>query len=264
MKREIIEINDINSEGVEIFGALTEKGLRRRYPHLFIAESPKVILRGLENGWKPVSLLREKGVRGAEIEEIMRRCPDNIPVYEGERETLARMRGFHLMRGMVCAMERREHPTVKSLLEGARRIVVMDGVCDAENVGSIFRSCAALGVDSILMVRGSCDPLNRRSVRVSMGGVFQIKWGWVETIDEIKREGFKIAALALKKDSVTLENEGLQSENRLALLLGEEGYGLRDECIAKSDYTVCIPMKNNVDSLNVAATASIAIYALVK
>lgn len=260
----LIEISDITDKGVDIFGALSERQLRVRHPDLFIAETPNVIMRALEAGCRPYALLCDKAHITDPIRRIIDLCPPGTPIYTADKATLGALRGVEVMRGVICALYRPDRPVLDDILRGARRVVVLDGVCDAANVGAIFRSAAALGADAVLVTDTTCDPLNRRAVRVSMGTVFQVNWGWIADPAVFRDYGFKTAALALKNDSVTLEDKCLLSEERLALVLGEEGYGLSADRIARADYTVCIPMCNGVDSLNVAATASIAIYALTR
>lgn len=260
----IIEISDITDKGVDIFGALSERQLRTSWPDLFIAETPNVIMRALESGCRPYALLCDKNHITDRITKIFDLCPTGTPIYLSDKATMASLRGVEVMRGAICALYRLKRPQLKEILEDAKRVVILDGVCDATNVGAIFRSAAALGADAVLVTDTTCDPLNRRAVRVSMGTVFQVKWGWISDPSKVQEFGFKTAALALKDNSVTLENDRLLSESRLALILGEEGYGLSDDRIARADYTVCIPMCHGVDSLNVAATASIAIYAITR
>lgn len=258
------EITDITQEGVEIFGALTEKSLRTSHPELFIAESPKVIMRALEGGWEPVSLLCEKKHIEGDASGIIAMCPAEMPVYTGDRSVLSALTGYTLTRGVLCAMRRRRLPDISEICHDAHRVVILDEVCDATNVGAIFRSAAALGMDAVLVTRTGCDPLNRRAARVSMGTVFQIPWTWIESPDDVKKFGIKTVALALRRESVSLEDERLRSEQRLALILGTEGDGLSERAITNADYTVKIPMHHNVDSLNVAAASAVACYALGK
>ncbi|MBD5222367.1 MAG: RNA methyltransferase [Bacteroidales bacterium] len=256
------EIENLDQEGVDIFGALTEKRLRTTHPDIFIAESPKVIIRALEAGLRPLSMLCERKHIEGDAAGIIALCPPDMALYTGERELLANLTGYTLTRGVLCAFRRREMPSAEDICRDARRVVIMDKVCDATNVGAIFRSAAALGMDAVLMTRGSCDPLNRRALRVSMGTVFQIPWTWIESPDEVKKYGMKTVALALRRESVMLEDNLLKSEPRLALILGTEGDGLSEDAITQADYTVKIPMHHGVDSLNVAAASAVACYAL--
>lgn len=263
----IIKITDITDSRVAVFASLTETQLQSGNPHcyfetpLFIAESPKVIKVALDSGIIPVALLcEEKHIRG-DAKEIIEHC--DIPVYTGSRETLSRLTGYKLTRGVLCAMQRPQALPASRICEKSRRIAVIDGVCDTTNIGSIFRAAAALGIDGILLTEGSCDPLNRRAVRVSMGNVFRIPWGWIKNpITELRELGFKTAAMALRQDSVNIDDRTLNSEKKLAIILGTEGDGLADKVIDGADYTVCIPMSNNVDSLNVASAAAIAFWQL--
>lgn len=258
----VIEISSVKEEGVEIFGALTERELSSRRPDLFIAESPKVILRALECGYEAVSLLCERKHIEGDAAGIIAMCGPEMPVYTADRELLATLTGYTLTRGVLCAMRRKRDAEACSVCRDATRIAVIDEVCDATNVGAIFRSAAALGVDAVLVTRGSCDPLNRRAVRVSMGNVFSIPWAWVDSACEAQRLGFKTAALALTGESVSLDDSRLNAEPRLAIILGGEGYGLDSDTIRSADYTVKIPMSRGVDSLNVAACAAVAFWQL--
>ena len=229
-KERIIEITSLEQPGVELFGALTEAQLRNRLEPekgVFIAESPKVIRVALDAGYEPLALLCERKHLAGDAADILARCPD-IPVYTGGRELLARLTGYTLTRGVLCAMRR---PLVKSVEEvcgGARRIVVIHGVTDTTNIGAIFRSAAALGIDGVLLTPDSCDPLNRRAVRVSMGSVFLIPWTWADApLAALHRLGFRTAALALSDDSVPLDTPALKQEPRLALVMGTDGHRRR-------------------------------------
>lgn len=269
----IIEITDISAPELDAYARLTEAQLKnRREPEkgLFIAESIKVIGHALDAGYTPVSLLMERRHIEGQAAELIRRCGD-IPVYTADREILAGLTGYELTRGVLCAMRRPKMPTLEAVCRTARRIVVLEGIVDSTNVGAIFRSAAALGMDAVLLSPTCCDPLYRRSVRVSMGTVFQIPWtkigdsgaDWPEQgITRLKEMGFKTAAMALTDDSVSVEDPDLASEERLAILMGTEGDGLSNATIEASDYTVKIPMYHGVDSLNVAAASAVAFWQL--
>ncbi len=261
----IIEITSLSHPGVEVFGTLTEAQLRSRAEPekgVFIAESPKVIRVALDAGYEPVSLLCERKHIAGDAADIVVRCGD-LPVYTGERELLARLTGYTLTRGVLCAMRRPVMPSVEDVCRDARRVVVIDGVTDTTNIGAIFRSAAALGIDAVLLTPDACDPLNRRAVRVSMGSVFLVPWARTDgTLDELKRLGFRTAAMALRDDAVSLDDQRLMAEPRLAIVMGTEGDGLADTTIADADYVVRIPMAHGVDSLNVAAAAAVAFWQL--
>lgn len=261
----VIEISSLTHSGVEVFCTLTEAQLRRRMEPskgLFIAESPNVIRRALDAGYEPMALLCERKHITGDAADIIERCGD-IPVYTGERELLATLTGYVLTRGVLCAMHRSVLQRVKDVCRDARRIVVIDGVVDATNIGAIFRSAAALGIDAVLLTHNSCDPLNRRAVRVSMGAVFMLPWTWLDgTIQDLGRLGFRIAAMALTDNSISIDHPSLAAEPRLAIVVGTEGEGLSHETIAEADYVVRIPMAHGVDSLNVAAAAAVAFWQL--
>jgi tRNA G18 (ribose-2'-O)-methylase SpoU len=262
------EIIDFQAPELDVYARLTEAQLLNRFEPkkgMFIAESPKVIMRALDAGCVPVSLLVERGHVNEEAAEAIERCGD-VPVYTASMEILTKLTGFQLTRGMLCAMRRPQLPTVAEVLEGAKRIVVLDSVMNPTNVGAIFRSAAALGMDAVLLTPGSSNPLYRRSARVSMGTVFQIPWTFLSEnwIEELKNHGFKTAAMALRTDSVTISDPILAQEEKLAMVLGSEGDGLADETISSCDYTVLIPMYHGVDSLNVAAASAVAFYELSK
>ena len=267
----IIQITDFSDPALDVYARLTENQLvNREHPDegLFIAESPNVILRALRGGWEPVSLLLEPKHIGGQAREVVEKC-GNIPVYTAELPVLTQLTGFPLTRGVLCAMRRRPLPSPEALLSGARRVAVLEDVMNPTNLGAIFRSCAALGVDAVLLTPDSTDPLYRRSIRVSMGTVFQVPWtmlpGWPdEGMALLRSLGFKIAAMALKPDSYALDDPALKACDRLAILLGTEGDGLSDHTLAQCDYTVCIPMDHEVDSLNVAAAAAVAFWELCK
>ena len=261
----IIEISSLEQPGVEVYSALTEAQLRSRVEPekgVFIAESPKVIRVALDAGYEPVSLLCERKHLAGDAADIVARCGE-IPVYTGERELLARLTGYTLTRGVLCAMRRPRLPEVAAVCREARRVVVIDGVTDTTNIGAIFRSAAALGIDAVLLTPDACDPLNRRAVRVSMGSVFLVPWTRTDgTLDELKRMGFRTAAMALREDAVALDDPVLKQESRLAVVMGTEGDGLSDRTIAEADFVVRIPMAHGVDSLNVAAASAVAFWEL--
>jgi len=261
----IHEIKSLTEPGIEIFSTLTEAQLRNRLDSskgIFIAESPKVIQVALTQGYEPVSLLCEERHITGDASEIIKRCGD-IPVYTGTRELLASLTGYTLTRGVLCAMRRPTEKKVEEIFRDAHRIVVIDGVVDTTNIGAIFRSAAALGIDGVLLTRNSCDPLNRRSIRVSMGSVFLVPWTWIdEPLPSLHNYGFRTAAMALTDNSVSIEHHALKEEPRLAIVMGTEGDGLPKETIAEADYVVRIPMYHQVDSLNVAAAAAVAFWEL--
>lgn len=263
----IVEISSLEEPGVEIFSSLTEAQLRNRVEPkkgIFIAESPKVIHVALNAGYQPLSILCEKKHIEGDAAALIERCGD-ITVYTGKREHLSRLTGYTLTRGVLCAMRRPKPPRIENICRDSRRIVVIDGVVDTTNIGAIFRSVAALGIDAVLLTRNSCDPFNRRAVRVSMGSVFLVPWTWLdEGIVSLHRYGFKTAAMALSDDSIALDNPSLKAEERLAIVMGTEGDGLPQETISKADYVVRIPMSHDVDSLNVAAAAAVAFWELRK
>jgi len=263
----VIEINNIEASGVNIFSSLTEAQLRHSREveeGLFIAESPKVIRVALDAGYEPFALLCERRHITGDAADIIERCGD-IPVYTGDRNVLASLTGYTLTRGVLCAMRRPHLPSVEDVCRDARRIVVIDGVVDTTNIGAIFRSAAALGIDGILLTTNSCDPLNRRAVRVSMGSVFLVPWTWLDApVQSLNDYGFKTAAMALTDDSVSLDDPVLKAEQRLAVIMGTEGDGLSKQTIASADYVVRIPMAHGVDSLNVAAASAVAFWELRK
>ena len=263
----IIEITSLNHPGVEVFATLTEAQLRNRIEPdkgIFIAESPKVIRVALDAGYEPLALLCERKHIEGDAADIIARCGD-IPVYTGERDMLASLTGYTLTRGVLCAMRRPAPRSVEDICNNCSRIVVVDGVVDTTNIGAIFRSAAALGIDAVLLTPTSCDPLNRRAVRVSMGSVFLVPWTWIEfPISHLNQLGYKTAAMALSDNSVSIDDEALNNEPRLAIIMGTEGDGLADNVIAEADYTVRIPMSHHVDSLNVAAAAAVAFWQLRK
>lgn len=263
----VIEIQSLNHPGVEVFSTLTEAQLRNRLDPqrgIFIAESPKVIRVALDAGHVPVALLCERRHLTGDAADILARVGD-IPIYTGERDLLARLTGYTLTRGVLCAMRRPVPPAVDDVCREARRVVVIHGVVDTTNIGAIFRSAAALGIDAVLLTTDSCDPLNRRAVRVSMGSVFLVPWTWVEQpLACLHGLGFRTAAMALTGRSIPLDAPVLKEEPQLALVMGTEGDGLPRETIAGADYVVRIPMAHGVDSLNVAAASAVAFWELRK
>ena len=262
----IIRITDFLSPGLDIYARLTEAQLlNRREPEkgIFIAESPKVIERALNAGCIPISFLMEERHVENQAKELIARCGD-IPVYTATLEVLTQLTGFKLTRGMLCAMYRPKLPTVADICKNARRVAVLEDVMNPTNVGAIFRSAAALGIDAVLLTSASSNPLYRRSIRVSMGTVFQVPWTFLgeDGINELRALGFKTAAMALKSDSLPIYDPRLAAEEKLAIVLGTEGDGLAAKTIADCDYTVLIPMSHGVDSLNVAAASAVAFYQL--
>ena len=271
----IIEITDFHAPELDPYARLTQNQLRNRLEPekgIFIAESPKVIDRALHAGYKPVSLLMERKQITGPAAGILSRCGD-APVYTADREMLAELTGFELTRGVLCAFRRPAPRPVEELCKNARRVAVLEGIVDSTNVGAIFRSAAALNMDAVLINPSCCDPLCRRAVRVSMGTVFQVPWGqlgetpadWPEKgMDILHSLGFKTAAMALSDRSVSIDDEQLAKEPKLAIVLGTEGDGLAADTIASCDYTVKIPMSHGVDSLNVAAASAVAFWQLGK
>ena len=264
----IIEVTDLTAPELDVYARLTEAQLRNRLEPdkgVFIAESPKVIATALDAGYEPLSLLMERRHIEGDAQPILARCGE-IPVYTAERETLARLTGFELTRGVLCAMRRPRLPSVEEVCARARRVAVLEGIVDHTNVGAIFRSAAALGIDAVLVTPTCCDPFYRRAVRVSMGTVFQVPWtylpedgDWQQTLHAL---GFQTAAMALRDDSLRIDDKRLRAVPRLAIVLGTEGDGLAARTIAACDYTVRIPMTHGVDSLNVAAASAVAFYQL--
>ena len=262
---QIIEINSLSHPGVEVFATLTEAQLRNRLEPqkgIFIAESPKVIHVALNAGYEPLALLCERKHIEGDAASLIERCGD-IPVYTGERELLASLTGYTLTRGVLCAMRRPAPKSVEEVCQGAKRIAVIDGVVDTTNIGAIFRSAAALGIDAVLLTPSSCAPLNRRAVRVSMGSVFLLPWTWLEApISSLRTLGFRTVAMALSDNSVPIDHPSLKDEPQLAIVLGTEGDGLSTQVIQETDYVVRIPMWHEVDSLNVAAASAVAFWEL--
>jgi tRNA G18 (ribose-2'-O)-methylase SpoU len=258
----LIELSSLSHPDVACYSKLTEAQLRQTDGGLFIAESPKVIHVALNAGFKPVSLLCERRHINGDAASIIERC-SNIPVYTGERDLLAELTGYTLTRGVLCAMQRPAMPPIEEICRHARRVVVIQGVSDTTNIGAIFRSAAALGIDAVLLTTDSCDPLNRRSVRVSMGSVFLVPWTWTDaSLTELRSLGFRTAAMALSDNSISLDNPCLKQEPKLAIIMGTEGDGLPHSAIENADYVVRIPMSHQVDSLNVAAAAAVAFWEL--
>ncbi len=270
---DIREITDFGAPELDVYARLTEGQLKSRADlskGLFIAESPNVILRALDGGCEPVSLLMERRHIEGQAREVVERCGD-IPLYTAPLPVLTELTGFPLTRGVLCAMRRRPLPALEEVLSGARRIAVLEDIMNPTNVGAIFRSAAALGMDAVLLTPSCSDPLYRRAVRVSMGTVFQIPWthigeeltDWPHPgLERLRELGFKTAAMALRDDSVSIDDPALMAEEKLAVVLGTEGEGLADGTIADCDYTVRIPMSHGVDSLNVAAASAVAFWQL--
>ena len=269
----ILELTDFSAPELDVYARLTERQLMNRdcpAEGLFIAESPKVIARALEAGYEPVSLLMERKRLEGEEREIIARCGD-IPVFVSDVEVLKQLTGFPLTRGTLCAMRRRPEPGIEEICANARRVAVLENIQNPTNLGAIFRSAAALGMDAVLLTPDCTDPLYRRCVRVSMGTVFQIPWthigesqtDWPEAgLARLRAMGFATAAMALRSDAVPPDDPALLSAERLAIVLGTEGDGLAQCTIADCDYTVCIPMTHGVDSLNVAAASAVAFWSL--
>lgn len=262
----IIEITDFLADELDVYARLTENQLlNREFPEkgLFIAESPKVIERALDAGYEPVSCLMEKRHIEGEGKCILERIKD-VPVFCAEFDILTQLTGFKLTRGMLCAMKRKSLPSVREICKDKSRIVILDKVMNPTNVGAIIRSAAALGMDAVILTPGCSDPLYRRAARVSMGTVFQIEWTFLQndSLDEIKALGFKTVAMALKDNSLSIDDPRLSEEKKLAIIMGTEGDGLSDETIYDCDFTVKIPMYHGVDSLNVAAASAVAFYQL--
>ena len=269
----IIEITDFTAPELDVYARLTEAQLLNRFEPKkgqFIAESPKVIERALDAGCVPLSILVEKRHIVGEAKDVIERCGD-IPIYTAEMDVLTNLTGYQLTRGLLCAMLRPTLPTVEEICANATRIAVLESVMNPTNVGAIFRSAAALGMDAVLLTPGCTNPLYRRSARVSMGTVFQIPWTYISEemsewphpgMDQLRDLGFKTVAMALTDDSVSIDDPQLAAEEKLAIVLGTEGDGLAVSTIADCDYTVKIPMSHGVDSLNVAAASAVAFWQL--
>ena len=263
---ELIEITDFTAPELDVYARLTEAQLLNRFEPkkgMFIAESPKVIMRALDAGCVPVSLLVERNHINAEAAEAIERCGD-VPVFTASLDILTQLTGFQLTRGMLCAMRRPQLKPLAEVLEGAKRVTVLENVQNPTNVGAIFRSAAALGMDAVLLTPGCTNPLYRRSARVSMGTVFQVPWTYLEDSwqEDLKVLGYKTCAMALRDDSYSVDDPELRQVEKLAIVLGAEGDGLADSTIAACDYTVKIPMYHGVDSLNVAAASAVAFWEL--
>ncbi len=271
--RNVIQITDFSAPELDVFVRLTGAQLRCRLEPekgIFIAESPTVIKVALNSGCEPISLLTDNRLINGAVKEIIDRCPD-IPIYAAERDVLRNLTGFELTRGALCAMRRPALPSVEEILKDKKRIAVLEAVADSTNIGALFRSAAALNIDAVLVTPTCCDPLCRRAVRVSMGTIFQVPWTRIGEVPEDWPEkglkllgelGFKTAAMALSDNSVSIDDEALLSEEKLAIVLGTEGDGLAKSTIANCDYTVKIPMSHGVDSLNVAAAGAVAFWQL--
>ena len=262
----LIEITDFSDPRLDVYARLTEAQLLNRFEPkkgMFIAESPKVIMRALDAGCEPVSLLVERNHINEEAEEAILRCGD-VPVFTATLEILTQLTGFQLTRGMLCAMRRPQPKSLADVVSGAKRVAVLENVQNPTNVGAIFRSAAALGMDAVLLTPGCSNPLYRRSARVSMGTVFQVPWTYMEESwqADLKELGFQTCAMALRDDSYSVDDPALRKVEKLAVVLGAEGDGLADHTIANCDYTVKIPMYHGVDSLNVAAASAVAFWEL--
>lgn len=263
---KIIEIDSLALPELSMFSRLTENQLRnRKEPEkgIFIAESPKVIRRALAAGCRPIAYLMDRRHIEGQAKDLI----GDTPVYTAAPEVLEQLTGYHLTRGILCAMGRPVLPAVEQICKNARRVAVLEGIVDSTNIGAIFRSAAALHMDAVLLTPTCCDPLNRRAVRVSMGTVFQIPWTYLgqwpaQGMDQLRVLGFKTAAMALSDDSVSVDDPDLMKEEKLAVILGTEGDGLAEKTIAACDYTVKIPMSHGVDSLNVAAASAVAFWQL--
>ena len=270
MDSRITEITSLQQPGIEIFGTLTEAQLRNKLnaeKGLFIAESPKVIRVAMQAGYEPTALLCERRHITGDAADIIAACGD-IPIYTGSRQLLTQLTGYTLTRGVLCAMRRKPEPALADVLKDASRVCVIDAVCDTTNIGAIFRAAAALGIEAVVLERTCCDVLNRRSVRVSMGTVFQVPWAYLdETLEQgglerLKAIGYKNAAMALSDEAISIDDPRLKGEERLAIVLGSEGDGLSHKAIEGCDYVAKIPMMNGVDSLNVAAAAAVIFWEL--
>lgn len=265
----IVRLNSLSDPRLAPYAALTERQLRNRLnpeEAIFVAESPKVILTALSAGLRPISLLCEERHIQGDAMPIVESHP-HMPVFVGERQLLSQLTGYELTRGVLCAMQRPPSVPAADICKNARRIAVLQSITDTTNIGAIFRSAAALGIDAVLLTPDTCDPLNRRAVRVSMGSVFLVPWAWLETtkpVDELHTLGFKTVAMALTERSLAIDHPALCREEHLAIILGTEGDGLPAETIAASDYVVRIPMHHGVDSLNVAAASALAFWELTK
>ncbi len=272
---DIIEITDFSAPELDIYARLSETQLLHFYEPdtgIFIAESPKVINRALDAGFEPVSFLLERKHIKKQAQGVISRC-DDVPVFTSDPDVLTRLTGYSLARGALCAMRRKKLPSVEEVCSNARRIAVLENIMNSTNIGAIFRSAAALNMDAILLTPACSDPLYRRAVRVSMGTVFQVPWTYFEGdfnsspqlgVEKLREMGFKTAAMALRDDTISIDDPRLREEEKLAVVLGTEGDGLANETIANCDYTVKIPMSHGVDSLNVAAAGAVAFWELGK
>ena len=273
--REIIKIEDFSDPRLDIFVRLTGAQLRSKLEPekgVFIAESPTVIEVALDSGCEPVALLTDERLINGSVEKIIERC-EGVPIYSATKDVLEKLTGFALTRGALCAMRRPKMPSLSELLSGARTVAVLENIADSTNIGAVFRSAAALGVDAVLVTPDCCDPLCRRAVRVSMGTIFRVPWCVIGESQEdwrkngvrlLQSHGFKTAAMALNENSVNIDDPALMKEEKIAVILGTEGTGLAKSTIENSDYTVMIPMQNEVDSLNVAAAGVIAFWQLTR
>ena len=267
----IIDITDLSIPELVPFTNTSELSLMHCFepePGIFVAESPKVIKTALDSGYTPISLLAERKYINRQAADIIERC-GNIPVYTASSQVLAKLTGFKLTQGLLCAMRRRALPVPASILAGAERIAVLENVMNQTNIGAIFRSAAALGFDAVALTPSCSDPLFRRSIRVSMGTVFQLPWTYLscgapDYIYELKKLGFACAAMALRNDTVRIDDPDLRQEKKLAVIFGTEGNGLTNASVSACDYTIKIPMMNGVDSLNVAAASAVAFWELSK
>ena len=262
----IIQIADYHAPELDIYARLTEAQLMNRFDPtnaMFIAESPKVIQRALDGGYEPVSILVEESRMTGESLEVIERCGD-VPVYTAPMDVLTQLTGYQLTRGLLCAMGRKPLPQLQTVLAGTRRVAVLEEVMNPTNIGAIFRSAAALGMDAVLLTPGCSDPLYRRSARVSMGTVFQVPWIFLpDNWQEVLRDyGYQTAAMALSDNAISIDDPVLQTVDKLAVVLGTEGDGLSPNTVADCDYTVKIPMYHGVDSLNVAAASAVAFWQL--
>ena len=268
-----IKIEDFNAPELDVYARLTGQQLKSKLDPeqaIFIAESPEVIRVAMNAGIEPLSLLTDERLINSAVENIIDRMGDK-PIYTAKREVLSSLTGFALTRGALAAMKRPKKRSVEEIINGAKRIAILEEVADTTNIGALFRSAAALNIDAVLVTPTCCDPLSRRSVRVSMGTVFQVPWTWIgdsasdwpqNGLKLLNSLGFKTVAMALTDDSVSIDDEALMSEEKLAIILGTEGTGLKKETIAKCDYTAKIPMSHGVDSLNVACAGAVAFWQL--
>lgn len=268
-----IKIDDFNAPELDVYARLTGQQLKSKLDPdqaIFIAESPEVIRVAMNAGIEPLSLLTDERLINGAVENIIDRMDDK-PIYIATRDVLSSLTGFALTRGALAAMRRPKKKSVEEIISGARRIAILEEVADTTNIGALFRSAAALNIDAVLVTPTCCDPLSRRAVRVSMGTVFQVPWTWIgesasdwpeNGLEILKSLGFKTVAMALTDDSVSIDDEELMNEDKLAIILGTEGTGLKKETIAKCDYTVKIPMSHGVDSLNVACAGAVAFWQL--